>query len=170
MINSQNATNAQIAEHFGMTADPSGMPYAIDNKGRRYYITDLRTRLRKEAKTKKTRKARAVTQKIALPSAEEHLAMLNTEFSEYHWFIRESQPGLDIEELGLKFYFIGGAGVHQLNIRSKNFSSKELNNFYADKKILKGHKGVGSITIGSLSYDEVVSIASDIIEKSKTVI
>ncbi|CAM0054609.1 inhibitor of host transcription [Vibrio phage D485] len=169
-LNAQTATNAQIAEFYGMTLDLSGMPYALDAKSRRHYITDLRSKFRKEAAKKTSRKVATATRKIELPSAEEHLAMLNTDFTEHQWFIRESQPGLDISELGLRFYFIGGANIHQLNIRTKHFSNKELENFYANKKILKGHKGTGSVTIGSLSYEEVVQIAQDMIEKSESVI
>ncbi|ALP47101.1 hypothetical protein phiST2_0306 [Vibrio phage phi-ST2] len=165
-MNVQSLTNEQLAARYNMTVDSNGFQ-AVDDKGRRHYLTDLRQKAMKEAKTKRTSKVKAAASKIALPTAEENLARLNGDFTEHQWFIRESQPGLDIEELGLRFYFIGGHERHQLNIRTKHFSNKELNNFYADKKILKAHKGTGSITIGSLSYDEVVEIANDIIEKSK---
>ncbi len=165
-MNAQSMTNAQVAAHFNMTVAANGFQ-AIDEKGRSHFLTDLRQQAMKAAKTKRTAKVRAASKKIALPTAEENLARLNGDFTEYQWFIRESQPGLEIEELGLRFYFIGGVVNHQLNIRTKNFSNKELNNFYANKKILKGHKGTGSITIGSLTYEEVIEIAQDIIERSK---
>ncbi|AUR85820.1 hypothetical protein NVP1081O_085 [Vibrio phage 1.081.O._10N.286.52.C2] len=152
-------TPEQIAAHFDMTVMSNGFQ-AIDKNNRMHFLSDLRSQLRKASSKKANKKA-------VLPTAQENIMRLNADFSEYNWFIRDTQPGLDIEKLGLRLYFIGGVNVHQLNIRSTLFSTKELNKMFESNKVLKNHTGKGSVTIGSLSYDEVVHITNKIIFESK---
>lgn len=151
-------TNSKLAEMFNVKIADNGF-HAIDERGRRLFLTDLRQQAIKTLKKNANKKP--------LPTADENLHRLNADFTEHQWFIRETQPGLEVEELGLRFYFIGGATNHQLSISSTLLSAKDLRNLYANKKILNGHKGKESITIGALSYDEVIEITQDVISKCK---
>lgn len=158
-------TNSKLAEMFNVKIADNGF-HAIDERGRRLFLTDLRQQAIKTLKKNANKKPRTIN-KTPLPTADENLHRLNADFTEHQWFIRETQPGLEVEELGLRFYFIGGATNHQLSISSTLLSATDLRNLYANKKILNSHKGKESITIGSLSYDEVIEITQDVISKCK---
>lgn len=158
-LNATTATNAQIAEHFEMTADPSGMPYAFDAKGRRHFITDLRTRLRKEATKKKAAKVR----KEAAPtlSADELLAELQPLSTDF-WSIRESQPGCDIESHGMQVYVTAGAAdKHRVMIRSNVVTKKEIEREFGNrmsKMPERVNRKKATLIISGISTSEIVEI------------
>ncbi|CAM0043758.1 inhibitor of host transcription [Vibrio phage F86] len=164
-MNAQNMTNEQIAAHFDMTVDTTGMPYAYDAKGRRHFITDLRTRVRKEATKKKARKVAA--EKAPKVSAEELLAELQVS-SDDAWAIRESQPGFDVESLGMNVYITAGyEDKHRLMIRSSVVTLKEIEREFGHMRINSQkeavHRNKATMIVSGLSVKEIV----DTIEQFK---
>ncbi|AJT61042.1 inhibitor of host transcription [Vibrio phage ValKK3] len=165
-MNVQSLTNEQLAAYFNMTVDSNGFQ-AVDEKGRRHYLTDLRQKAMKAAKTKKARKVRAEAQPKA--TAEELLAELQSESSDF-WEIRESQPGMDSEEHGLNVYVTTGLpDSHRVMIRSSVLSNKELDRELGHLNPAK-HKEVqrrkkSTIIFSNRSAKEIV----EIIEKVKSI-
>ncbi|AAQ64131.1 hypothetical protein KVP40.0060 [Vibrio phage KVP40] len=166
IMNAQSMTNAQIAELFDMTVDANGFQ-AVDAKGRRHYLTDLRQKAMKAAKTKKARKVRAEAQPKA--TAEELLAELQSESSDF-WEIRESQPGMDSEEHGLNVYVTAGLpDRHRVMIRSSVLTNKELDRelgyLNPSKQKEEQRRKKSTIIFSNRSAKEIV----EIIEKVKSI-
>lgn len=164
-MNFQTATSTQVAEYFGMTDAGNGFQ-AVDTKGRRHFITDLRAQGMKE-RVKKTKAdvKKELAKNAKNANASDTLLFLNTEF-DFHWSIRESQPGADLDDLGLKFYVICGANDHvSIDVTSDFFSEDTMQGLFADYKIREGKRKKGSVLIEGINRDELVNIVKYAIEK-----
>lgn len=172
-MNISNITAAMIEEHFGVKVNAENAT-AIDAKGRIKYVSDLRALLFKELKSKKPKKSVRIA-----PSNEENanggaLQVLNeliTRFGEYEPTIRKTQPGFDVEDLGLKFYIISstnGQDHVMLNIASEEFSRNDLKKLLLPENALSpSGDAENKLTIGNLTTDEACSFISRCITAHK---
>lgn len=159
-------TNQQIEEHFNVKVINEFS--AEDEKGRRKYLSDLRTQYAKEVnnKAKESKKAKQ-RPSLVKERVQDVFVELDRIFEGHNVLIRESQPGLDLEEIGLQVYvMVAPYGKYRMSMSSKIFSAEEMKEDFAHYRIAKKESNT-DITVQSLEFDEMVEVIKQAIQLHK---
>lgn len=162
-------TNAQLVEHFEVTIIDS--IYAEDSKGRRKFLTDLRQTYAKNFKAIQAKKRAQEKQKVKqTENIEEFFVDLDRAFPDYNVIIRQTQPGIEIPELGLNIYcIVSGTSKHVVSAYSKEFDREYLEKEFGHWKLYKKDDSItqGAITISDVTFSDIIEIVSKLIELHK---
>lgn len=167
-IHVSQVTNQDLVSHFQVSIVDS--IYAEDAKGRRKFLTDLRTQYVKEHNKKAASAQRKQQAKIQQRSnVEEFFVELDRAFPEYEVKMRITQPGIDIPEIGLKLHCIVSAtDSHTMSMRSTVFSRQDLEDEFGYYKSLKRDEtDKTGIALVALSFSEIIEVARKAIDMHK---
>lgn len=154
-------SNAQIEQFFNVQVLDS--IYAVDEKGRRSFLTDLRQKFVKVAKKKTTaKKVKVDNSARKADNISDMFVSLERRFTESNVVMREVQCGIDGEEFKV-YCIMGGTSVHCVNIESKMFNRAELEELFTGWSFHKKESKNG-ITINKLSFDDVLEVVGLAIE------
>lgn len=162
-------TNQDIVNEFEVSIIDS--IYAEDSKGRRHFLTDLRTKFVKKANTKASNiKSREKNKGKMQENIEDFFVELDRAFPEFNVLIRETQPGIDLSDLGFNVYcIISPFGKHQVSMYSKLFNREELIKEFGYYKHRKNEDNkTGGLCITGVTFDEIVEIINQAIEIHKS--
>lgn len=164
-MNASQVTNEQIVSHFQVEILDS--IYAIDGKGRRKFLTDLRTQFAKEFKKKEFVSKKKYAQTMSKgDNINDVFVALDRQFAEkYGVLMREIQPGLKCESLGFNVYCIVGHNPSNLcvNMDSTTFDRKELENIFSGYSMHKRDAKAG-ITINKLDVAGLIEVIQKMID------
>lgn len=170
MYHASQITNAQIEEHFELKVIDT--IYAEDSKGRRQFLSDLRTKLAREltnkAKQKSSNKTKNEQRKsLVEEKVQDFFVELDRAFPDNNVLIRETQPGVDEREtLGLNIHCMVSAwGGHRLSITSKIFDRADLEKDFEHYSIFKNTEDKkNEICLGRLTTDDMIEIVRKAIQ------
>lgn len=160
-------TNDQLSSHYNVTI--SNSLYATDQKGHRLFLTDLRVQYAREMTNKSKAEAKKLHKKLYKEQLKEYAQELFVELDRalesQNVIMRNSQPGINNQELGFKLYCIAGAGEkHVVSCASENISRELLEEAFADRNFYnKKDAKVNAITIPTRSLDDTIDIIQRVI-------
>lgn len=164
-------TNEQIANHYDMKIEDS--LYAVDSKGRRKFLTDLRVLLAREMTNKSKAEAKkleiqaekAVHKQQLKEAAQDLFVELDRTYQDLEVIMRNSQPGFNLKDLGVKIYCIASmSGKHIVSCTSSKYDSKFLEESFSNRKFYdKKDVKTSAITIPTNSYEDLVEVINRII-------
>ena len=184
-MNPSQVTNSMLVEQFNVSIIDGDFK-ATNSKGRVQMITDLRAKYVKLSKNKKlsnqlasrTPEARAKSKLIATQEKSnannaaiiDALAVIRQQYisdNRADVMIRQTQPGIDFNSLGIKAYYnISTSKKIVMNLSSVDFNGKDLSDLYANYDLFKDTQA--GVTIANITIEESFEIIDrlvSIIEK-----